>query len=176
MRSALTLTALAFIAACQPQPAETCDVAVEREIQFSHPESADVVGARLIGPDCNRAVALFTVATADGHPIWAWTAPAGRAFGNAFADADAEQARRFLERWAAAEVTTTAAAPAWPLPDTARSTLDRFTYDDIRARELPMLCHLSGVALQTCVFWEPAAGGAGLLLERDVTQTERSAS
>ncbi|MGE0596100.1 MAG: hypothetical protein AB7P07_07030 [Hyphomonadaceae bacterium] len=175
IRALVALALLALAAACQRQEAATtCDVQVEHPLFFSHPEAADIVTARMIGPSCDRAVALLSISTEDGHPIWSWTAPASRAFGDAFHGADAEEMHGFLERWAAPAVVTTAGAPAWPLPDTARTTLDQITYDDIRARSLPMLCHLSGVAIETCVFWEPAAGGAGLFFERDVTQTQRS--
>ena len=45
------------------------------------------------------------------------------------------------------------------------------TFCHNRARDLPMLCHFSGTARQTCVFWEPVAGGAGHLFDQDVEET-----
>jgi hypothetical protein len=169
MRFALVLIALA-LAACAPHAEIAgCDLSIEREVAFTAPDARDVVTARTLGPSCDRAIGHYAVTSADGHPLWAWTAPMPRAFGDIFQTADAEAMRTFLERWSTPRIETTAAAPAWPLADWAHTTLDRVTYEDIRARDLPMLCHLSGTGVETCVFWEPAAASAGHFLERDVS-------
>lgn len=175
MRAFLALLVFAALAACQREPAPTaCNLSVTHEIAFTAPDAKDVVTAQTMGASCDRAIAHYAVVAADGHPIWAWTAPMPRVFGAAFADANVEYMQSFLERWAAPRLLRTAEAPAWPLTGTAHTTLDRATYDDIRARDLPMLCHLSGTGRETCVFWEPAAGGAGLYFERDVPESEGS--
>ena len=83
--------------------------------------------------------------------------------------------RAFVERWAVPHLATTAEAPPWDVLEPGQTTLDQLTYDDIRAREVPMLCHLSGVARESCVFWEPVAGAAGLLYERLATAAEEEA-
>ena len=63
------------------------------------------------------------------------------------------------------------AAPEWSACSRpGQTTLDQLTYEDVRARDLPMLCHFSGTARQTCVFWEPAAGGAGHFIDRDICE------
>lgn len=172
MKRAPLLCALALIS-CAPreQAQHACDISVEREITFTNVDAPDLVTARTIGPSCDRAFALYTIASAEGHPIWAWTAPLSRAYGDLFVTSNAEDMRTFLERWSAPKLERTSQAPPWPVPDHVHTTLDRVTYEDIRARDLPMLCHLSGTALETCVFWEPAAGGAGHFLERDVHET-----
>ena len=168
LRFALLLCALA-LAACAPRhQGHACDLSFEREIAFTAASSKDVVTARTIGPSCDKAFALYTIVSAEGDPIWAWTAPLSRVFGDLFVSAEAPQMRAFLERWSAPRLERTSEAPAWPVPDYVHTTLDRMTYEDIRARDLPMLCHLAGTALETCVFWEPAAGGAGHFLDRDV--------
>ncbi len=169
MRLGFLLGALC-LAACAPREAAHCNVSFDREIAFTAPDARDVVTVRALGPSCDKVVALYVIASEDGHPIWAWTAPASRAFGDAFQIADADAMRAFLERWASPRIERTSAAPAWPLREGAHTTLNRLTYEDIRARDLPMLCHLSGVALETCVFWEPAAAGAGHLLDREAPE------
>jgi hypothetical protein len=160
------LAALCAAAACSA-PAPRCDLTVTRDLAFTDAQALDSVTARAIGPSCDRAVGLYDVRSADGHPIWAWTSPLQRAFGDVFPATEHETMTDFLERWAQPTLTTTQQAPDWPLLAPGQTTLDRLTYDDIRARDLPMLCHASGTARETCVFWEPAAGGAGHLLDRD---------
>lgn len=169
MRPAIFLLALG-LAACAPRGGTDCTLSFDREIAFTAPDARDVVTVRALGPSCDQTILVYAIASEDGHPLWAWTAPAPRAFGDALQGADAEMMRAFLERWAAPRIERTSAAPAWPLREGAQTTLDRLTYEDIRARDLPMLCHLSGIALETCVFWEPAAGGAGHLLDRDAPE------
>jgi hypothetical protein len=93
------------------------------------------------------------------------------AFGDVFAAEDTEHTQQFLDRWVEPVVETTQAAPAWDDLSAGQTTLDQLTYEDVRARDLPMLCHFSGTARQTCVFWEPAAGGAGHFLDRAVEET-----
>lgn len=167
MKLGIILLALG-LAACAPREAVHCNASVEREVAFTALGAHDIVTARTLGPSCDKTILVYVIASEDGHPLWAWTAPAARAFGDAFAGADA--VRAFLERWASPRIERTSAAPAWPLPDGARTTLDRLTYQDIRARDLPMLCHYSGTGAETCVFWEPAAAGAGHLLDRDAPE------
>ena len=176
MRILPFITALALSSACQQeaQTAPNCDLSVSHEVAFTADNARDVITAQTMGASCDRAIAHYALVAADGHPIWAWTAPMPRVFGDVFRDSNPEHMRAFLERWAEPRIERTSAAPPWPLPDYARTSLDRLTYEDIRARDLPMLCHLSGTGLETCVFWEPAAGGAGLFLERDVAASEGS--
>lgn len=168
MRALLIALSVAAGAACAPPPAADCDLSAARTIAFTSEGAEDVVTARTFGDSCAQTIGLYAITTADGHPVWAWAAPLPRAYGAAFDDADAETMRAFLERWTAPALLTTADAPDWPMLAPGQTTLDRLTYDDIRARNLPMLCHSSGTAREACVFWEPAAGGAGHLLDRDV--------
>jgi hypothetical protein len=140
---------------------------VTREIAFASESAPSVVVARAIGATCDKATLLYTINDEEDRPIWSWTSPASRAFGDVFAEGKPEEMRSFLERWASPDVMTTQDAPEWGALEPSQSTLDQFTYEDIRARDLPMLCHYSGTARQTCVFWEPAAGGAGLYFERE---------
>ena len=102
---------------------------------------------------------------AEGFAIWSWSAPLRHAFGDVFAPEDTEHTQQFLDRWVLPVLETTQAAPAWGDLAAGQTTLDQLTYEDVRARDLPMLCHFSGTARQTCVFWEPAAGGAGHFID-----------
>jgi len=167
---ALIVCLFALMAACAPRTAG-CDVTVVQEIALSGTEAQETIIARAIGPSCDKAVGLYAIHDAEGHPAWSWSAPLPRAFGDAFVDADEEAMRDFLTRWAQPRVATTQTAPAWQTLTPGQTTLDRLTYDDIRARNLPMLCHATGTGRELCTFWEPAAGGAGLYFERNVEET-----
>jgi hypothetical protein len=169
-RLCITLT-LWLAAACAPAEVARCDITVTRELAFTSAEAPDTVTARAIGASCDKATLHYLIHDDDERPIWAWTSPMSRAFGDVFVADDTEGMRDFLESWAQPEVLNTGLAPEWGALAPGQTTLDQFTYDDIRARDLPMLCHFSGTARQTCVFWETAAGGAGLLFDRDVEET-----
>jgi hypothetical protein len=170
----LTALALTALAACGTRGPNDCNLSFDREIAFTAAAAQDVVTARALGPSCDRAVGVLTVSSADGHPLWAWSAPMTQAFGDAFTGATSETMQAFLERWSQPTIARTAEAPPWPLTQGARTTLDRLTYEDIRARDLPMLCHLTGTGVETCVFWEPAAAGAGQFFERDLREARRT--
>lgn len=168
MRTLAAFLLLALIAACAPKPANICDVTVTREAAFTAPDAADIITTRSLGRACDQAIGLYTITTADGHPVWAHAVPLERAFGDGFAEPEPEAMRAFLERWAEPRITTTATAPNWTQLTPGQTTLDRLTYEDIRARDLPMLCHYSGTGRQLCVFWEPGAGGAGHFFDREI--------
>lgn len=166
------LCLIAALAACAPRETVTrCDITVTQDIALSSPEGEETIVARALGPSCDKAVGLYAIHAADGQPAWAWAAPLPRAYGDAFAGADEDIMREFLTRWARPSVASTQAAPAWAALAPGQTTLDRLTYDDIRARDLPMLCHSTGTARELCIFWEPAAGAAGLYFERTIEET-----
>lgn len=170
----LALAAIAALAACTQKPrtaAGRCDLTVTREVTFTAPQAEDVITVRSFGAGCDEAVALYAIHDAGGRPIWAWASPLPRAFGEVFEADDDEHMQDFLERWAQPAISTTQTAPAWPELAPGQTTLDQLTYEDIRTRNLPMLCHFSGTAREICVFWEPAAGGAGHFLDRDVEES-----
>lgn len=170
VRVLLACLTLAGAAACTPQAGGGCNVSTEREISFA--DAPAHVRVETQGPNCHQALALYTVRNDQGDLIWAWTAPLQRAFGDVFAEAPDEHLNSFLEQWAAPEIATTQSAPEWAALEQGQTTLDQLTYSDIRARDLPMLCHYSGTSRQACVFWEPAAGSAGHLLDRDAEETD----
>jgi len=173
-RITIALLALALSACAERRNEVTCDLSVESKLAFTEAGAEDSVSARLLGPGCDKAVALYVVSTADGHPIWSWSAPTAQAFELSFKDE--EEAAAFLARWAQPNLMRAGALPEWPRRGAAPTGLhpgvDRTTYEDIRARDLPVLCHLSAVGRESCVFWEPAAAAAGLLLVRDVAARE----
>ena len=164
-----TFALVALAAACGPgaPTPPRCELVAEARVDLTAPGAADRVTARSFGPTCEEAILLYAVTTADGEAIWAWSGVAQRAFGEAMRGGNTDTMQSFLDRWVSAQVERASAAPPWPLIGDAAVTLERATYEDIRARDLPVLCHLSGVARETCVFWEPAAGGAGHFYERD---------
>lgn len=170
-RAIACLFAAALAVGCAREAPERCDITVTREIAFTSADTADVVIAQAIGASCDKATLLYIVTDPEKRSIWAWASPSPRAFGEGFVQDEPEQMQSFLEQWAQPEVLRTSDAPPWNELQSSQTTLDQLTYDDIRARDLPMLCHYSGTARQACVFWEPAAGGAGLFYDRDVEET-----
>lgn len=170
----LITAALMLLATGCTRDAETtrCDLEATHEVAFTADSAGDTVLAQSIGNGCDKVIGLFVVRTAEGYPVWSWSAPLSHRFGDVFAAEDREHVQTFLDAWAQAGVERTGAAPAWDGLSPGQTTLDQLTYNDIRARDLPMLCHFSGTARQTCVFWEPAAGGAGHLYDRDVDVEE----
>jgi hypothetical protein len=169
MRAVLGLLALIAAAACAPQSAG-CAASATQAFEFADAERS--VRTETIGPNCHQAIALYSIRNSDGDVLWAWTAPLQRAFGDVFANEPDEHLQAFLTRWAEPVIATTQAAPAWDALEHGQTTLDQLTYADIRARDLPMLCHYSGTSRQVCVFWEPAAGSAGHFYDRDAEETE----
>lgn len=172
MRIAAALLTLVLAACAQPSQNARCDMSVTRDLSFTAPEARDTVTVRVMGPSCDKAIGLYAIHDPEGHPIWSWTSPLPRAFGDAFAQTDANHMRTFLERWAQPRLSTTSQATEWQLLAPGQTTLDQLTYEDVRARNLPMLCHFSGTSRETCVFWEPAAGGAGHFFDHDVEETD----
>ncbi|MGE0828158.1 MAG: hypothetical protein AB7O04_02255 [Hyphomonadaceae bacterium] len=163
-----------LLGACAREAPARCDLSASSAIAFTAADAEDAVEARAIGAHCTAAVAVLIVRAQDGFPIWAWAAPFHPTFGGSFAPSGEtnspteEEMRAFLERWAQPDISTTSSAPPWS--EALATAIDRATYEDIRARNTPMLCHLSGVARQTCVYWESAAASAGALYERDAPQ------
>ncbi len=171
MMRIVILAALALVAACAPpKQSAACDVSAEREIAFTDAQAADVIQARSLGENCAQAFGVLTITSAEGDPVWVYAAPLARAFGEDFAEPAPDAMREFLERWAEAEISRTGAAPTWMQLSAGQTGLDRLTYEDIRARDLPMLCHYAGTGRRLCVFWEPAAGGAGQLLDLETNE------
>lgn len=169
VRFLITLALFAIIAACARPSAAACDVSVSSEVEFA---GAPVdIRAETQGPNCHQAIALYTIRDQAGDLIYAWTTPLQRGFGDVFAAEPDEHLQSFLERWAQPFMSTTAAAPAWDELEVGQTTFDQLTYADIRARDLPMLCHYSGTSRESCMFWEPAAGAAGHFFDRAAEET-----
>lgn len=173
VRGLIGVALFMVVSACAPEPTTPgCNLQATQTVAFTGTEATDTIVAESQGAACDKAIGLFVVRTAEGYPIWSWSAPLSHRFGDAFPAEDTEHMETFLETWAQPLVTTTQAAPEWNSLAPPQTTLDQLTYNDVRARDLPMLCHFSGTARQTCVFWEPAAGGAGHLFDRDAEETE----
>lgn len=171
MMRTLLVAALALIASsCTQQQAGRCDFTHTRQITFSE-LGTDRVTVRSFGASCDKAIGIYEIIDGEGVPVWAWAAPLQRAFGEVFTAGDPEHMQTFLEEWSQPVIARTSGAPEWPALVPGQTTLNELTYADIRARDLPMLCHFSGTARQTCVFWEPVGGGAGHLFDRDVEET-----
>jgi hypothetical protein len=167
----LVFALCAALLACAPQQSGQCNLSATHEFTFGNANAQDTITVRTIGASCDKAIGLYVIRDAEGYALWSWSAPLRHAFGDVFAAGDTEHTQQFLDRWVQPTMLTTSAAPEWSTLTAGQTTLDQLTYEDIRARDLPMLCHFSGTARQTCVFWEPAAGGAGHFLDRPVEET-----
>lgn len=162
---AFALAAFFALAACSQAP--QCDMEAAHDVAFTSEQARERVVVRTLGARCDQAVGVLVLEAEDGAALWSWSAPLAQAFGEVFAANDGDAVEDFLTRWAAPELSRTEAAPEWSLLAPGQTTLDRLTYEDLRARDTPMLCHFSGSGRQTCVFWEPAAGFAGHFYDRD---------
>jgi hypothetical protein len=162
----------AALAACAPRETARCDLAATHTFAFGYENAEDTITAQAIGASCDKAIGLYVIRDREGFPIWSWSAPLAHAFGDVFEAEDTEHTQAFLNRWVQPALSTTQSAPEWEALAPGQTTLDQLTYSDVRARDLPMLCHFSGTARQVCVFWEPAAGGAGHLLNRTVEESD----
>jgi hypothetical protein len=172
MRGTLfAIIAAGLLAACAPS-ADRCSLSLTRNVSFSAPNAADTITTRSLGPSCDKAIGQYEIRSEDGAPIWSWSAPLPQTFGDVFPADKPAQMHEFLERWAQPTLSLTQEAPAWPLLAPGQTTLDQLTYEDIRARNLPMLCHASGSRRQVCIFWEPIAGGAGHFYDRNYEEGE----
>ncbi len=161
----MLILALAVSACARAAP--RCDRQAAHEFAFTGAEKSEIAIARSIGADCDKAIGVYTLLDSEARPLWSWSAPLERAYGDVFPSGDTEAMDSFLQRWTEPTLARTPAAPEWELLAPGQTVLDRTTYEDLRARDLPMLCHYSGAARQTCVFWEPAAGLAGHFYDRD---------
>ncbi|MBI1187986.1 MAG: hypothetical protein GC206_11770 [Alphaproteobacteria bacterium] len=167
----LLILVAAALAGCGRSGETTrCDAEASSAVVFSAPDANDAVEARAIGADCGAAVAVLAVRSHEGVPIYAWAAPMHPTFGDSFAPRvetplSRQEMQAFLDRWAAAASATTGAAPAWH--EGIVTPFSRETYEDIRDRNAPMLCFLSSVARETCIYWESGVAAAGVLAERD---------
>jgi hypothetical protein len=172
MKRAITIVfALAMIGNCSPRQADRCDFSVTRTLAFTSADAEDRIVVRSFGVSCDKAIGVYEITDTEGRPIWAWAVPLHRAFGDVFSED--EHMQTFLDEWSQPVLGATQTAPEWQTLQPGQTTFDELTYRDIRARNLPMLCHFSGTARELCVFWEPIAGGAGHLFDRDVEELEQ---
>jgi hypothetical protein len=170
MRVIALALALALLVASACSSGARCDLAASNEITFSNATAPDAITARAFGASCDQAVLLLVVRDGQGAPLWTWSGVLAQRFGDVFSAGSEERVASFLAQWVQADAATTQAAPEWNELMAGQTTLDQLTYEDIRARDLPMLCHFSATARQICVFWEPAAGAAGLFYEREIAE------
>lgn len=171
MRLLLCIAAALALSACMDGGKGRCTLAHTQATAFTSTTATDAITVRTFGEACDETVGLYEIRDAEGRPLWSWSAPLQREFGDVFASDEPDEMRAFLEQWAQPHIETTAAAPEWAQLAPGQTTLDQLTYADVRARNLPMLCHFSGTARQICVFWEPVAGAAGHFYDREVEES-----
>ncbi len=158
-------------AGLQPADSTGCTVSATRGVAFSTPN--DRVTAEARGPACDKLAAVLTIRAANGALLWTYAAPADwLAPGVLGAGASRTAAADAMEDWAKVSVQTTAEFAPWP--ETApgayatsdmRTPFDRDGYEDIRARNLPVLCFATGAQTTDCIFWDKEAGMAQLIYD-----------
>lgn len=169
MRFLLTATAaLLALGACKPATHQTasggaCARVVERAAVVTGP--GDVIEARAIGPDCAKAVVVWTLRTGAGKPVWTYAAPYEWLAAPADPTSVAEM-QTFLERWAGVTVDDTSASPVWAVEDVAApeawgpagsSMFLRDTYESIRAAQMPRVCVPTSKETYQCIFYDAEA-------------------
>lgn len=179
MRVLLTSLALLSLTACS-RPAETqtasgCARGATHEVAWSNASSPDVVTATSSGPTCGQAVVTLVLRRANGDPLWAFASthytlnagdsppPEGLP---AVSDADMD---RFLAGWADLTEMRSGELPEWradaaSLTESATTfsydtPFDRDVYENMRGRNLPMVCYAAAAEGSRCLIIDPATGG-----------------
>src|SRR5512134_123662 len=96
----LVLSALALLGACTQQQAGRCDFTETRQVAFTSAEAQDRITVRSFGVSCDKAVGVYEIIDAEGHPIWAWAIPLQRAFADVFRADEPKHMQKVLEEWA----------------------------------------------------------------------------
>lgn len=179
MRLLLMTLAVATLAACS-RPAETqtaaagCARSATHEVTWSNAAAPDVVTATSAGPSCAQAVVTLVMRNAAGDPLLAFAAthyamtagdsppPDGLP---AVSDADMD---RFLAGWANVTEMRSGALPEWradaaTLTESATTfayvtPFSRDVYENMRSRDLPMVCYAGAVEGSRCLIIDPATG------------------
>jgi len=175
MRSlALAAFALGLAACSQPSaPAPAgCARSATHEVTWSQADAADVITTSSQGPSCSRAVVTFVARNARGDPLWAFASTyydmtaGGAPPPGAPAVTDA-QMDAFLAGWANVTVSTTNTLPEWregvaTLTESATTfaydtPFTRDVYENLRARNLRMICYAAAVEATQCLIIDPAS-------------------
>lgn len=115
------------------------------------------IDARLIGPDCARAVAFVVIRNPAGQPLYADAGPIAQIPLAFNPRADARTMQENLAAWIETEPMAQDASqlPAWPAgaataPATISTRLSRAAYEAIRAEAAPLFCYPDSAESHAC--------------------------
>lgn len=177
MRLLLTTFAVLALTACgQPAGTQTaaagCARSATHEVTWSNANAPDVVTATAAGPTCAQAVVTLVMRNAAGDPLlafasthYAMTAGDSAPPDGLPAVTDAEM-DRFLAGWANVSEMRSGELPEWranaaTLTESATTfayvtPFSRDVYENMRSRNLAMVCYAAAVEGSRCLIIDPA--------------------
>lgn len=181
MRALAILIAALFLASCG-QPAEQTDAGCAREITREVAWSGavpDRITASANGPSCLQAFVTLSIRAANGDALWIHAAPyydmvAGGAPPPDAPAVSAERMDAFLSSWAEPTLGRSGTLPHWragsaSLTESADTfaydtPFDRDAYEQLRARDLPMLCYAAAAEASQCLIIDPLSGAPTMIV------------
>lgn len=181
MRILAILVAVSLLVGCNQPPdrAEAgCAREVTREVAWSG-AAPDTITTNASGPSCLQAFVTLSIRNANGDGLWVHAAPyydmvAGGAPPPEAPAVTSEQMDTFLNGWAEPTLTRSNTLPEWrdgvaSLTESAETfsydtPFDRETYEQLRARDLPMLCYAAAAEASQCLIIDPLSGAPAMIV------------
>lgn len=173
------LAALALVGCDRPRAVDAgCTREVTREVSWSG-AAPDSITASSSGPSCLQAIVTLAIRNAGGDALWVHAAPYYDMVVGGAPPPDApvvsgQRMDEFLSAWAEPTLATTDTLPEWregaeSLAESADTfsydtAFDRPTYEQLRARALPMLCYAAAVEATRCLIVDPQSGAPTMIV------------
>ena len=155
-----------------------CARSATHNVTWTSAEAPDTIIASSEGPTCAQAVVTLAGRNSAGDPLWAFASTyfdmtlGGRPPEGAQPVDEAEM-DEFLASWANVTEMRSGDLPQWR-EDAATLTasadtfayetpFDRETYEMLRERNLPMVCHASGAEAVQCLIVDPATNAPAIM-------------
>ncbi len=169
--AALALSACTF-SANTANNAEGCARTATHNVTWSTEGTEDTITASSDGPTCAQAVVTFVARSSTGDPLWVFASTyydmtsGGIPPEGAPAVTD-EQMDTFLTGWADVTLQRSGELPEWREGfDSLSASAQTFTYDtpfgreayeEMRARNLQMICYAAAVEATQCLLMDPGS-------------------
>ncbi|MEQ1818037.1 MAG: hypothetical protein ABL871_05450 [Terricaulis sp.] len=178
MRFVLIAAALA-LSACtlstntaENENASGCARTATHDVTWSNEGASDTITTRSDGPTCAQAVVTFVARNSDGDPLWAFASTyydmtMGGIPPEGAPEVTDEQMDTFLAGWADVTLQRSGELPEWREGfDSLSASAQTFSYDtpfgreayeEMRARNLQMICYAAAVEATQCLLMDPAS-------------------
>lgn len=181
MRAPTILVAALVLANCS-RPTEQTDAGCAREITREVAWSGaapDRITASSSGPSCLQSFVTLSIRAANGDTLWVHAAPYYDMVAGGAPPPDARpistaQMDTFLNGWAEPTLGRSSTLPQWregiaTLTESAATfsydtPFDRETYEQLRARDLPMLCYAAAAEASQCLIVDPFSGAPTMIV------------